>query len=958
MKHKMKKVLFAEVLFAATAALAATKTTWTGNGADNKWSNAANWSAGVPDASVEQPAEIGLGDYEIEIDGEQQFYSINLVGSSTANAGTLTLTGAGRLYTEDSGSTRKLTIGAGRRLVLDGPSFSVWNYEQRGEVLVKSGTFKAPGKDMKLDNGATFVVDGGTFDASGEIVSITNGAAFVVRGGTSLFKKFNLNGEGEFRVLDGTVSFKDMSVVSFAANAIFQHTGGTISTPDVVSGAGRLWKEQMNKNATLETRNVDAAAAYFKMATTNFYEMAGTLVATNGGVWFAFQKEGYKPMTFSGRGAIVANKLTHNAQKSNARLTFDLSSLTLGAGGILGFDNAHYDNLDFQNGITFGAYGDWSQADNEGTTTHLILSGPVTFNTRDAFDGVTSHTMSLKNVDLSDATALKVVGGGTVNLNVETGAERLRALTVSDASTLSFQTNKSHLCVDTATIGSGATLTLAPDKRGYLDVAGSASLAAGSVKLEFADLAFATSRCPIYYAPEGVDPDLSAFDTTDVPAGLTLAKRENVVYLTDGSEDANDTTGAASKNNYWTGAASDDFATAGNWEPAEEVGTGLSGIRHFNGWKNMTVKSASASLRPKKIIVDAECGPFRMTGKGVRLSDKDNSIATYSAYPAVFDLPIGKDNGNGTTIQTMSYGIGYLALTKGADLTTKNANTNMMTFVGDVRLGGSWRYRTLAVSIPSGETVARPHRLTLLPGATLTLDGGGTAEETLPSAAAYDVTAGATLVVQNASSFKLDSAKSYQVDGAWTVNCPFLPTAKQTFCGSGTVTLPQVGAENVTLAGLEFRESVTLVPGDWDVAIPLFFRDTPTVKTKAETTLGDEVSFEIEPHATVSFDTTDGDLTLNSPITGGADIVKTGTGRLVLNCAGNVIDMLTVSAGAVEPGPALVAEADAGFVPFLTVKKLVGDLTFKLAKVRATVNADGTTTYSFKNIHGLMLIVR
>lgn len=948
----MKKALFAVVLFAATAALAATKTTtWTGNGADNKWSNAANWSAGVPDASVNQPAEIGLGDYEIEIDGEkQEFYSINLVGSSTVNAGTLTLTGSGRLYTEGSGSTRKFTIGAGRRLVLDGPSFYVWNYEQKGEVLVKSGTFNAPGKEMELNNGATFVVDGGTFDASEETVSITNGAAFVVRGGTSLFKKFYLNGEGEFRVLDGTVSFKDMSMVSFAANAIFQHTGGTISRPDV-SGTGRIWKEQMNKNATLEARSVGDKAAHFKMTTTNFYEMAGTLVATNGGVRFAFENQGYVPMTFSGRGAIVANKLSHDAKKSSARLTFDLSSLTLGAGGILGVDYDHYDYLDFQNGITFGAYGDWSQADNEGTTTHLVLSGPVTFNTRDAFDGVTSHTMSLKNVNLSDATALKVVGGGTVNLTVETGAERLRALTVSDASTLSFQTNKSHLCVDTATIGSGATLTLAPDKRGYLDVVESASLAAGSVKLEFSDPAFATNRCPVYFAPAGTEADLAAFDATDVPTGLSLAKRENVVYLTDDSADANDTSAATADAIYWTGDVSGSWQDADNWTSKKAVTTDAFGEMHFRGWKNMVMTNSTNQARPSRITVDAGCGPVWVRGSAYFRFNYANAIFSYSDNPLIIEATVGTVNGNYFGVNNC--GNSYVALTGGAYLTAgKNANTNRIVAVGDVRLGGVWRFNRIELTADTDQK--QPTRLTLLPGATLTTIQTSSSVSIVKSAG-ISVAAGANLTMNNAKVSFSESANTHFVDGTWTVNCPFKAASRQTFRGTGMLKLVSLAAAE---GGIEVADSLTLVPGDWDEAVRAFFRETPTVKTETATTIGAAVTFELEPHATVTFDTTDGNLTMETPILGGGDIVKTGSGKLILDTADSVIDTLTIAAGSVEPGPALVAEADAGFVPFLTVKKLVGDLTLKNAKVRATVNADGTTTYSFKNRHGLMLIVR
>lgn len=109
----MKRVLMlAAACAAVSSAFAATTTTWTGNGADNRWGNPANWDNGVPTGSESEVATIPAGDWMIEADGDHIYYALTLA----AGAGTVTLSGTGSIKFNQAvgNSSRRLTVGVGR----------------------------------------------------------------------------------------------------------------------------------------------------------------------------------------------------------------------------------------------------------------------------------------------------------------------------------------------------------------------------------------------------------------------------------------------------------------------------------------------------------------------------------------------------------------------------------------------------------------------------------------------------------------------------------------------------------------------------------------------------------------------------------------------------------------------------------------------------------------------------
>ena len=161
--------------------------------------------------------------------------------------------------------------------------------------------------------------------------------------------------------------------------------------------------------------------------------------------------------------------------------------------------------------------------------------------------------------------------------------------------------------------------------------------------------------------------------------------------------------------------------------------------------------------------------------------------------------------------------------------------------------------------------------------------------------------------------------------------------------------------------GVEIAGGLTLVPGLWDAAMPLVCRETAKIAPAAnwEFAPGGDVSLEIAPRSTLTIDTGANTTTISAPITGNANLVKEGSGSLLLNAASNVLDRLTVDAGVLTIGPALRAQMADGWTPFLTVRTLEGSISLPPEfEIVSEQNADGSVTYSGRRPKGLMFMIR
>lgn len=934
----MKRLLMPCATFLSLAVFA--DTTWTGLGPDNKWTTPGNWSDGVPTGAKGEKAFVPSGDWTIRIDGTVNHYAFTI----DEGAGRVTLTGDGMLQAnpEASGSARSVNVKKGRELLIDGPTVSLYSYRQDGNVTLRHGSLKASTKGLYLYDGAELVVDGGFLDvlSGGNGLVLTNGSSVVVRGGTANLRNATLSSGSALTLLDGAVSM-DGNLLSVSDDSSFRFLGGTNTVANLSLDPDVNPELVPPKGAVLNLTSGGNEAVNYK--TPGDYEIAGTICATNAKGSFLFYgcQDPSEVMHVTGRGSLVVDRFRQSLSRTGSTVCFDLAELGLGNYGIS--CESHTGSVRFMNGIRFSAFGDWEVFGTKSDSTYY-LEGPVEFDTLDRFDKATVHTISFTNVNLSAATALKVAGGGTVNLRSSASPERLTSLEVAAGTRLSLLDGACAFRADKVTVGAAAELAFSP-ARGAVDAVGSA-VVAGKMSVDLSGVS--SGRTPVYFAPVGTDPDLDVFDVRNLPQGYALAKRENAVYLTDGTEDVNDVSSATTDEWYWKGSADGNWRLSDNWSSDEAPTDSTTKNLNFKGWKN-TVMDLGGNIRAKGVIVHEGSGPVTISNGNLRVGNA-NGITSYSGYPVIFRSKMGIPNASthsGYGLLVLSRGDGYIALA-GGQMTDKNAPTNDFRFVGDVRIGCSWAANDLNVG--EGEH-SRANRMTLLPGAELTVRCQVT---DLAVPCSFDIAQGATLSLSGTALNFSGSGNDHCVDGVWTVNCPFSTSARQVFSGSGTIRFPSVAD---SAGGIELRESVTFVPGTWDAVMPVFCRDTPTIRAEGDISLflGEDNALELEPHARLTVDAAEGDLTLESPVTGGGDLVKTGAGKLTFDCGGTVVDTLTIEAGSVDVGEKFRTSS---YKPFLTAKRVVGEIKIDGMKVRAVDNGDGTMTYSAKQNQGMILIFR
>ena len=945
-------------LFAALAAAAVSfaDTTWTGNAGDGKWNTPGNWSAGVPTGAQGEKTYFAAGDATVEVDADSTYYAIVLSGSQ----GVLTLTGSHTLRYGEGSSTRGLTIYKGRKLVVDGPTVYVWSYDQYGDLVVKSGAISTSSKGMDFYNGATLAVEGGFFgdrNARNDLRA-TNGVSIVVCGGTMglgdavIHDGCSVTLESGEMVSAGTFSLKGSGSFNFLGGTFRLNTGHQILAADF-----DLLKPPLHARLV-----VDDVSGSMHTSTTEYKDIfiGGDIVITNNTFGVEGTNDASVPVNYEGCFDLTARLLYHVPNKSGNIINMWIDNLVLGSGGIkYGSRGA---SLYFRDGIRFGAFADWgiSPYNSSSTASTYHLCGRVKIDTLDAFDKTTARSISLPRLNLNLTDYLGVEGGGNVLLATAASPSKtsLFDFSVTGGSTLSLSNMAISVRANSATLTQGSTLELKPDAGQYLDAAMSMALGQGSVKIGTGLPASPAARYPVLFGPSGSDPELSVFDTTGMPSGYSLAKQGNVVYMTDGSTIVHDVSAATSGNLYWTGVSNGVLLNAENWTPAvpdDSTGKNV----YFDGWSNMTI--TAASFRLSSMTVKADAGPLKLSpsapGNLVRIANTQfKSIVSYSSYPVEIGLLVGVPNAN-TSFGVQSLGTGYVALTGGSvtyDHVSKNKLIRDFSFVGDVRLGGAWTPTNLYAN-SSSEMALPVSRLTLLPDATVTVLHQ-THEQNVRST--YVVSPGAAFTVNGSALSFTAASETHYVGGAWTVNCPLSATTRQTFTGSGTLSLSSVSESE---GGIEIAGGLTLVPGLWNAAMPLVCRETATIAPAGdwEFAPGGGVPLAIAPRSTLSIDTGANVTTVSAPITGNANLVKKGAGRLLLNAEGNVLDALTIEGGSVTIGPDLRSAAQDKSVEFLTVRTLVGEIAAPGGfSIKTALNKDGTRTFSARAERGAVLIIR
>ena len=982
--------------------------TWTGNGTSNYWTDKGNWSPEPASTPTDVVFPAGQ-DWTVTCTWTVSYNSIELPDGS----GTVTFVNPAPNKGGVVSSAGSITIGAGREIKVDGIELQVRDCyttgSSAGTLRLTSGTI-TPGTTNPsfFGDNVNVIVEDGTFGLANSTLNFTNNATLTVRGGLAQAQKWLFwspdpprESITRVRLFGGT--FWNNYTYSFSTHlyegAHLENIDGTL-----------IWGVATDVTDKAYNRLSSAIDKYGQGASFGDYvsNVRGTLVLptcltiqnyrgalsfdqpgdyyVGGEIYLTNNTENAGIMSFlttntmlRGGATIYANGFAACANSfGSSELDLYFTRLNLGNYGIrrVGSGNNYGLPVRFRDGIVFGAWGDdvpMQLVPSSYNTYRVELYGPVVYDTQDCFEPAATRTINMSSVRLDGATELTARGGGAAVLAASTGAGELRTLEVAAGTTLEFtndtvQTALAGLKTMNLKLGENATLKIDLSLGDYVDASAVAEFGEGAKIVVTALPATLTEGLlyPIYFAPAGTDPDLSKIEYAlgAWPTGWSLAKTGNAVYLTDGKATAcSDSRSGWSK--VWSGGGSDgNYATAGNWVDGESANS-LNHLAYFRGCLNTDV-SVAADLQVAMFEFGEKSGPFMFKGASVKFGYpvelinpfKTPSIRTYGKFPASVSNSVGSENG----LRVLAYDQGSIALVGGSD---SSSAVYPLVFGGDIRLGGNWSLdyvRAMCYTSSSNTTTGvitskyakRDSRLTVLPGATLTVESQ-TGDVNAYGAGAFAIATNATATI-GGTDLTFTSNNTHYVDGALTVNCPLVPTGWQVFRGDGTLTLAG-GVADAPAGGVRVEGNLKFVPSNWLGDATLSTKDAVTIAPTADWTVGSAARFELDDKSTLTLATGGHKVTLACPVASEGSLTVTGTGPLVLK-AGLTLGRLTCPDGAKLT---LAGPLETGrYVDVLAVRDDDASIAFaEGCKVKSRLDeATGRTVYSVRKNRALVLIVR
>ncbi len=265
-KHRDSRLhLLAATMFAVTCGLApvpaGAQTAWL-SPADGSWTNAANWSAGLPTASIDTTINVTGSPYIVSQSGgtitartlfiDSANARLNLTGGALLN---LSLTASSSFVLGSLGFSAgnirgNLSLGSGFSLLQTGGTSSLAFNRNNGLIRGTGGTLTLRGHDLAWHNGA-----GATIEADGSTALVgfglggsgrwTNAGELIARNGA----QFNIGGDtttgemGTLRLFDtarmnltGTID-NTGAVLNGPDGGSFDANGGAITGGTIAAGA-------------------------------------------------------------------------------------------------------------------------------------------------------------------------------------------------------------------------------------------------------------------------------------------------------------------------------------------------------------------------------------------------------------------------------------------------------------------------------------------------------------------------------------------------------------------------------------------------------------------------------------------------------------------------------------------------------------------------------------------------
>ena len=942
-------------VLAPLALNAATERNW--QGGDGDWTDTAHWEGGnIPKGGeMARWKSARYGTVNVNTNAYIGYWGLSDKSASDA-ANTVRWIGTG---TVTNSSTSTTYVGIGRNLIIDGPDVFV---NKSLSVHPTNACLEVRSGHLHTDNGTTvnigssLIVSGGRLTSS---VTVNEGAEMSVTGGSAyIYSTCSVHSNATLSLSGGTITFSAAPTLPASA---FSFTGGKIVWANTTSiGAGRA-HFLPPAGTTFEHRS---SGSGFWVDSSGTYSFDGTYVATNRNTGHPNVYNYKTSLGFTGNGTFIVDAFRI---RNGYTTTIRSKAVKLGHG--LKAENSGGATFSFPDGMEFGAWDDWDNANDQGDSSYvptIRLAGRIFFDTLDCIDGVSKRSITLTKCTDGGMTSFSASGGGTVSLTFSGGISALDTLVVEAGTTLWLTNSSGSVSAKSIRLGDGAALHATAPVAGCesivlgagatLDIPAQSStlrlrrlvlgdnarllMTAGLGSVEAAVAPVVGDGAKIVFTmPETVtagtlhavwcapawDGDLSS--TVEIVglegSGWTLKRVGSVAYLSDGTVPAvtgNSTTPG------WIGETSSLWSEKSNWT----ADTVLNGQKYGYFGRDVNpyvTNDVARSIRYPWFLSNS--GPYYLAGKQLTFSygtlgnNNSNSIRDESPMPVVIDNPLGFSGSCAFIRNTAS----SCLLLRGGGKTKGGIHT-----LGDVRLGGEWQGTNATLLSTSS-------RLTVLPGGTLTITATGGAF-TVPAWLAVDGLLDVSNTFAFASSSSLFGSGDIRVRGVETGATASFPLADALtlYPLSGWTTVgADAPAAAVTISAVETPTLGAL--GNW--------RYGPAAGAVPETTEA-ERALKVAADATLSIDTEDPDtgaghvITFADPIMGEGSVVKTGAGTLSFATTNSVIaGVFRVEEGAVNISGAVSAAAERGWTRILSAGSLEGVLEALPARLKSRIVENG-----------------
>ena len=962
---------------------------WTGGSGD--WSDVASWSL---DANGTTPATRYPGAVTNTIDGVEYratddfvyfastakdtinidvdttiyCFIVNSPKSSAYNA--LTFTGSGILTvtsTSNSSGTRPQLSGNRTVTFRDvqivfGNHFAVDN----GQAIFASGANITLSGNLYAwhNNAKVYFEDGCTIN--GRLVTQYSGAAHIINGGTL---NCGLNGavaNTAIRIFGGNVTANYMT---FIDDTTLEIAGGTVrianksSVPSIGAGTTVIFTNgtvistgtaRFTEKRLLGSEDAVFIDAYDNTSALNPALEDGEVITFNHVQVTNSETAAFyliNSVTLAGN-RLDAGRLTIDAAKD---VTLDLPRLNLGGGLYPTVNNA---SLSALNGITFGAFGDWTVNDK---TFSLNLGGDVVFDTTDCFDGITPRYPTVSKIAALLGAGFTITGCGGVTMAFSSVPLILPRLTVDDGASLTYVNNSGALVVDDLKMGGNSKLNLKCNM-GTLDAVNASIDPTASISVQV-NANLSNAVYPVLSSPDDETAAALAARTALTGAGaedFSIRSGAHCVYLASGEEP---TYGETGPSNIWTGAVNGDWNVAGNWTSgtvpysSSRVTSGVGNAAYFGGTRNMDVTNTiSGTTYLTRMAFLSSCGPLRISrgklyfGSNGYENTGSSPIYSFSSFPVIIDSDVQTQN----ALSVVDSRDSYIAL---------NGTTTISGFFrpsGEVRVGGTLTCGN-GVLMKSKSGNGRSTKVHVLKGGEVI----ATTQKTnlCTAATRYVVDAGGKMVFKAGTGSvhgHLTTVNPALVNGDIDFQCPYFSSKVQRYYGTGTVHFASVQSHTLGSSSIVFGGGLTIKPKSWttvtadapDNYIKISVTNSAILSAAANWTYGPEAgvattttaaerALDIPSRATLTVRTDGYTVSFADPIVGGGNLVIAEGSRVAL--AGE-----------------LLASAKNAWTTFATVGSFSaapGTIP-EYYQVRTVENGDGTVSVQAKLVHGLMFTIR